>query len=73
MRCAAVEKDGVNWAELALPGSVVAAVAQDGINGDMLREVQAVLHSAAFEQALKARSKPSSKRYWHLQGWQMRC
>ncbi len=56
-RRAAVEMDGVNWGKLALPAGVGAAVAHDGINGDMLREVQAMLHSAAFELALKVRSQ----------------
>ena len=58
-RRAAVERDGVNWAELALPAGVVAAVAHDGINGDMLREVQVLLRSAAFTRALKVRSQAS--------------
>ena len=53
-----MERDGINWAELALPAAVVAAAAPDGVNGDMLRELQSLLHSAAFKRALKARMLP---------------
>ena len=60
MGCAGVEAAGVKWPELALPAEVVVATMHDGINGEMVRELQSLLHDALFSQALKVRSPWSS-------------
>lgn len=52
---AGVEAAAIDWAQLALPAEVVAAVSRDGVNGDMVLELQALLYSAVFERALKVR------------------
>ena len=49
----------MNWAELALPAEVVAAAGRDGVNGDMVRELKALLHGAVFARALKVRGRLS--------------
>ena len=46
----------MQWADLALPVQVVAATRRDGINGEMVHELQALLHGDLFQQALKVQS-----------------
>ena len=56
LSCAGAEEAGVKWPELALPAEVVAATMHDGVNGEMVRELRALLHDAAFGRALKVQN-----------------
>ena len=60
MSCrAGVEAAGVRWPELALSADVVAATMHDGVNGEMVRELRALLQDEVFSTALKVRSRCS--------------
>jgi len=47
----------VKWPELALPAEVVVATMHDGVNGEMVREMRALLHDDVFSRALKVQSR----------------